>query len=146
VQGFRIAVHRITGEIVILHSVHAADAGTILNPMQCRGQVEGSIAQGIGVTLYERMIFNDAGAVANPNLRNYRIPGFANVPRSEIFFAKTHDEFGPLGAKPMGEAPIIPISPALANALADATGIRFDSLPFTPDRIFRQLADLRPAN
>lgn len=146
VQGFRVAVHRVTGEVVILHSVHGADAGTILNPMQCRGQVEGSIAQGIGVTLYERMIFNDAGAVANPNLRNYRIPSFANIPRSEIFFAKTHDEFGPLGAKPMGEAPIIPVSPALANAMADATGIRFDSLPFTPDRIFRKLADLKPAN
>ncbi len=146
VQGFRIAVHRVTGEIRILQSVHAADAGTILNPMQCRGQIEGSIAQGIGVTLLERMIFNDSGAVINPNLRNYRIPAFADIPRSEIFFAKTHDAFGALGAKPMGEAPIIPISPALANALADATGIRFDSLPFTPDRIYKQLAEMQPAN
>lgn len=142
VQGFRIAVHRVTGEIKILQSVHAADAGTILNPMQCRGQIEGSIAQGIGITLFERMIFNDEGAVMNPNLRNYRIAAFADIPRSEIFFAKTHDGFGPLGAKPMGEAPIIPISPALANALADATGIRFDSLPFSPDRIFAQLAQI----
>jgi putative selenate reductase molybdopterin-binding subunit len=146
VQGFRIAVHRVTGEIKILQSVHAADAGTILNPMQCRGQVEGSIAQGIGVTLFERMIFNEAGAVVNPNLRNYRIPAFADIPRSEIFFAKTHDKFGALGAKPMGEAPIIPISPALANALADATGIRFDTLPFSPDLIFKQLAEMKPTN
>jgi CO/xanthine dehydrogenase Mo-binding subunit len=146
VQGFRIAVHRVTGEIRILQSVHAADAGTILNPMQCRGQIEGSIAQGIGITLFERMVFNDSGAVVNPDLRNYRIPGFAHVPKSEIFFAKTHDEFGPLGAKPMGEAPIIPIAPALGNALADATGIRFESLPFSPDRIFEQLAEIQAAD
>jgi CO/xanthine dehydrogenase Mo-binding subunit/aerobic-type carbon monoxide dehydrogenase small subunit (CoxS/CutS family) len=142
VHGFRVAVHRVTGEIRILQSVHAADAGTILNPMQCRGQVEGSVAQGIGITLFERMVFNNAGAVLNPDLRNYRIAAFAQIPETEIFFAKTHDEIGPLGAKPMGEAPIIPISPALANALADATGIRFDSLPFSPDRIFKQLAEM----
>jgi CO/xanthine dehydrogenase Mo-binding subunit len=112
--------------------------------MQCRGQVEGSVAQGIGITLFERMVFNKAGAILNPDLRNYRIAAFAQIPETEIFFAKTHDEIGPLGAKPMGEAPIIPISPALANALADATGIRFDSLPLSPDRIFKQLVEMEP--
>lgn len=145
VQGFRIAVHRVTGEIRILHSVHAADAGTILNPMQCRGQIEGSVAQGIGITLLERMLFDEKGAVINPTLRNYRIAAFADIPRTEVFFAKTHDELGPLGAKPMGEAPIIPISGALANALANATGIRFTHLPFSPDRIFQQLAEIKQA-
>ena len=111
--------------------------------MQCRGQIEGSIAQGIGITLFERMIINDKGAVVNPNLRNYRISAFADIPRSEVFFAKTYDAMGPLGAKPMGEAPIIPITPALANALANATGIRFESLPFSADRIFKQLAEIK---
>jgi CO/xanthine dehydrogenase Mo-binding subunit len=62
------------------------------------------------------------------------------VPTSEIFFANTHDAYGPLGAKPIGEAPIIPISGALGNAVADATGVRLTSLPFSPDRIFAQLA------
>ena len=142
VQGFRIAVHKVTGEIRILQSVHAADCGTVLNPMQCRGQVEGSVAQGIGSTLFERMIFKD-GAVTNPNFRNYRIPAFADIPRTEVFFADTYDEFGPLGAKPMGEAPIIPVSPALGNALTDATGIRFTDLPFSADRIFQQLSELK---
>jgi CO/xanthine dehydrogenase Mo-binding subunit/aerobic-type carbon monoxide dehydrogenase small subunit (CoxS/CutS family) len=139
-HGFRIAVHRVTGELRILQNVQGFDAGTILNPMQARGQLEGAIAQGIGTTLFERMVIDASGAVVNPTFRNYRIPAFADIPRSEIFFADTYDRYGPLGAKPLGEAPIIPIAPALGNALADATGIRFHSLPFSADRIFSRLA------
>jgi CO/xanthine dehydrogenase Mo-binding subunit len=141
-HGFRIAVHRVTGEIRILQSVQGYDGGTIINPVQARGQLEGGIAQGIGVTLFERMVIDSSGTVVNPTFRNYRIPAFADIPRSELFFAKTHDRYGPLGAKPLGEAPLIPVSPALGNALADATGIRFHSLPFSADRVFAQLAEL----
>jgi putative selenate reductase molybdopterin-binding subunit len=143
VHGFRIAVNRITGEIRILQSVHAADAGTILNPMQCRGQIEGAVAQGIGSSLFERMVFDDHGKMVNPTFRNYRISAFADIPRTEIFFADTYDAYGPLGAKSAGETPIIPVAPALGNALADATGVRFDSLPFSADRIFAQLNQLQ---
>jgi putative selenate reductase molybdopterin-binding subunit len=139
VQGFRIAVHRVTGEIVILQSVHAAAAGVVINPMQVRAQVEGSVAQGLGWALYERMVFDEEGRVVNPTFRNYRIPAFADVPHTEVLFADTHDTRGPLGAKGMGECPINPVSPALANALADATGLRFRDLPFTPDRIYRRI-------
>jgi CO/xanthine dehydrogenase Mo-binding subunit/aerobic-type carbon monoxide dehydrogenase small subunit (CoxS/CutS family) len=141
-HGFRIAVHCVTGEIRILQSVQAFDAGTILNPLQARGQLEGGIAQGIGTALFERMVLDSSGAVVNPSFRNYRIPAFADIPRSEIFFADTYDLHGPQGAKPLGEAPIIPIAPALGNALADATGLRFHSLPFSADRIFAQLNNL----
>jgi len=135
-HGFRIAVHRQTAEIRILQSVQAIDCGQIINPLQCRGQIEGGIAQGIGIALFERMIFDSHGAVVNPNFRNYRIPAYADVPRSEVFFADTHDAYGPLGAKSVAEAPIIPIAPAISNALADATGVRFRNLPFSADRIF----------
>jgi len=141
VHGFRVAVNKITGEIRILQSIHAADAGTILNPMQCRGQVEGAVAQGIGSSLFERMVFDDHGKMLNPTFRNYRISAFADIPRTEIFFADTYDAYGPLGAKSAGETPIIPVAPALGNALADATGLRFESLPFSADRIFAQLAE-----
>src|SRR5205823_13506468 len=98
----------------------------------------------IATTLYERMAIDESDAVVNPTFRNYRIPAFADIPLSEIFFADTHDRYGPLGAKPVGEAPIIPVSAALNNALADATGIRFHSLPFSADRVFARLAELRP--
>jgi CO/xanthine dehydrogenase Mo-binding subunit len=89
--------------------------------MQCRGQVEGAVAQAVGWALYERMVFDEQGRVVNPTLRNYRIPAYADTPRTEVFFADTHDAVGPLGAKGMGECPVNPVAPALANALADAT-------------------------
>ncbi|MGA9724850.1 MAG: molybdopterin cofactor-binding domain-containing protein [Candidatus Binatus sp.] len=140
VQAFRIAVNRITGEIVILQSVHGCDGGVIINPMQCKAQVEGAIAQGVGWTLQEKMVFDDTGRMINPTFRNYRIPAYADaLERSEIYFADTHDAFGPLGAKSMSEAPIYPIAPALANALTDATGIRFHDSSLTPDRIYRRI-------
>jgi CO/xanthine dehydrogenase Mo-binding subunit len=110
--------------------------------MQARGQVEGAIAQGIGTSLFERMVLDESGAVVNPTFRNYRIPAFADIPRSELFFADTYDKYGPLGAKPLGEAPIIPVAPALGNAIADASGIRFHSLPFSADQLFSRLAEL----
>ena len=138
VQGVRLAVHRITGEIRVLHSVHAADIGFPINPMQCRGQLDGAIAMGYGWALTENMV-HDAGHMVNPQLRNYRIPTFADTPRTEIFFAGTHDTIGPLGAKSQGECGINPVAPAISNALADATGVRFAHLPFTPDRLFGDL-------
>ncbi|CAN5668225.1 molybdopterin-dependent oxidoreductase [soil metagenome] len=138
-QGFRIAVHRISGEIMILQSVHAADAGVVVNPVQLRGQIEGAIAQGIGSALYERMVFDSGGKVTNPAFRNYRIPAFSDSPPNQIFFADTYDAFGPLGAKSMSEAPINPIMPALGNALANATGMRFYDAPFRPDTIYRPI-------
>ncbi len=144
VQGFRIAVHRRTGQIRILQSVHAADAGQVMNPVQCRGQITGAIAQGLGWALYEKMAFDDEGHLLNPTFRNYHIPAFADIPRSEVLFADTYDIYGVLGAKSMSESPINPIAPALANALADATGIRFGSLPLAPDRIYRAISEKFP--
>ena len=80
--------------------------------------------------------------MVNPALRNYRIPAFADVPRTEVYFADTYDTIGPLGAKAQGECAINPVAPAISNALADATGVRFAHLPFTPDRIFDSLGGL----
>jgi putative selenate reductase molybdopterin-binding subunit len=140
-HAVRLAVHRITGEIRILQSVHAADIGRLINPMQCRGQIDGAVAMGFGWALTENMAYDADGKMVNPALRNYRIPAFADVPRTEIFFADTVDTIGPLGAKAQGECAINPVAPAIANALMDATGVRFPHLPFTPDRIF---ADLSP--
>jgi CO/xanthine dehydrogenase Mo-binding subunit len=139
VQGVRLAVHRVTGEVRILHSVHAADIGKPINPMQCRGQLEGAVAMAYGWALVENMV-HEQGHMVNPQLRNCRIPAFADVPYTEIFFADTHDTIGPLGAKSQGECGVNPVAPAVANALANATGVRFAHLPFTPDRLFARLA------
>lgn len=139
VQGFRVAVNKGTGEVKILKSVHAADAGRVANPMQCRGQIEGGVAQSLGATLYEEVIIDGEGRVVNPRFRDYHLPSYADVPRTEVYFADTTDSIGPMGAKSMSESPYNPIAAALGNALADATGIRFTSVPFKPDRLFPQL-------
>lgn len=139
VQGFRIALNKATGEIRILRSVHAADAGKVANPMQCRGQVEGGVAQSLGATLYEEMVIDDGGRVINPKFRDYHLPSFADIPRTEVFFADTTDSIGPMGAKSMSESPYNPVAAALGNAIANATGIRFTSVPFKPDRLWPAL-------
>jgi CO/xanthine dehydrogenase Mo-binding subunit/aerobic-type carbon monoxide dehydrogenase small subunit (CoxS/CutS family) len=141
VQGFRIAVNKGTGEIKILKSVHAADAGRVANPMQCRGQVEGGVAQSLGAALYEEMVIDESGRVVNPKFRDYHLPSFADIPRTEVYFADTTDSIGPMGAKSMSESPYNPVAAALGNALADATGIRFTSVPFKPDRIWPLLKE-----
>ncbi|WP_158811808.1 molybdopterin-dependent oxidoreductase [Beijerinckia sp. L45] len=139
VQSFRIAVNRDTGAIKILQSVHAADGGRIINPMQCRGQVEGGIAQALGAALYEEVAIDATGRVTTANFRSYHIPAFADVPRTKVMFAETDDANGPFGAKSMSEAPFNPVAAALANALRDATGVRFTALPLAADRIFDRL-------
>ena len=139
VQGFRVAVNKGTGEIRILKSVQAADAGRVANPMQCRGQVEGGVAQSLGATLYEEMVIDDNGRVVNAKFRDYHLPSFADVPRTEVLFADTSDSIGPMGAKSMSESPYNPVAAAMGNAIANATGIRFTETPFKPDRLFPAL-------
>jgi putative selenate reductase molybdopterin-binding subunit len=139
VQGFRIAVNKFTGELRILKSVQAADAGRVANPMQCRGQVEGGVAQALGAALYEEMVIDETGRVINPRFRDYHLPQFADIPRTEVFFADTSDSIGPMGAKSMSESPYNPVAAAIGNAIANATGIRFTATPFKPDRLFPAL-------
>ncbi|WP_370942032.1 molybdopterin-dependent oxidoreductase [Amycolatopsis sp. cg5] len=140
---FRVAVNPGTGELKILRSVHAADAGQVMNPMQCRGQVEGGIAQALGATLFEHVRVDGDGQVTTAAFRQYRLPAFADVPRTEVHFMPTRDSIGPLGAKSMSESPFNPVAPALTNALRDATGIRFTELPLTSDRIWLALEQRR---
>jgi putative selenate reductase molybdopterin-binding subunit len=141
VHGFRVAVNKGSGELKILRSVQAADAGRVANPMQCRGQVEGGVAQSLGATLYEELLIDDGGRIVNPRFRDYHLPSFADVPRTEVHFADTFDTIGPMGAKSMSESPYNPVAPAMGNAIANATGIRFTSTPFKPDRLFPALKE-----
>ena len=140
VHGFRVAVDRATGEVRILQSVQAADAGTVLNPEQLRGQIEGGTAQAIGTSLYEEVLMDGEGRVTTTAFRNYHVPQFADIPETEVYFADTHDGMGPLGAKSMSEAPYNPVAPALANAVRAAIGVRPMELPMSRDRLWRLLS------
>jgi putative selenate reductase molybdopterin-binding subunit len=142
-HGFKVAVHRITGEVRILYSVQATDAGVVINPAQVRGQVEGGVAQGIGFVLTENFHVDANGVMMNPTLRNYKIPTYADTPRTEVLLVDSADSVGPMRAKGMAECCINPVAPALANAVANATGVRYRSLPLSPERIFSRLRDTR---
>ncbi|CAN5271572.1 molybdopterin-dependent oxidoreductase [soil metagenome] len=137
VHAFRVAVNPATGEVRILQSVQAADAGYVLNPEQLRGQIEGGTAQAIGSALYEELILDGSGRVLTAAFRNYHVPQFADIPPTEVLFASTSDPLGPLGAKSMSEAPYNPVAPALANAVRDALGVRPRELPMSRDRLWR---------
>lgn len=137
VHAFRVAVNTDTGEVRMLQSIQSADAGFVMNPEQCRGQIEGGAAQAIGTALYEELILDGAGTVATRVLRNYHVPQLADLPVTEVYFADTTDHLGPYGAKSMSESPYNPVAPALANAVRDAIGIRSYELPMSRDRLWR---------
>ncbi|MFD6140248.1 molybdopterin-dependent oxidoreductase [Promicromonospora sp. NPDC060271] len=138
VHGFRVGVHHGTGEVRVLQSVHAADAGVVINPEQLRGQIDGGVGQALGSAMTERMVVRD-GVVVTRTLRHYRVPQLVDVPDTEVLFADTVDRLGPRGAKSMSEAPYNPVAPALANAIADATGARPRDLPIQRDRLWELL-------
>ncbi|MFJ9770303.1 hypothetical protein ACIRVF_03560 [Kitasatospora sp. NPDC101157] len=82
--------------------------------------------------------------MVDPTFRDYRIPAYADVPRTDVLLVESADSLGPLRSKGMAESCINPVAPALANAVHDATGVRFRALPLTPERIYRRLAGIRP--
>ncbi|MGV8895736.1 MAG: molybdopterin-dependent oxidoreductase [Rhodoglobus sp.] len=137
VHAFRVAVNPATGEVQILQSIQAADAGVVLNPEQLRGQIEGGTAQAIGTAMFEEVLLDGEGRVTTTALRNYHVPRFVDLPVTEVLFADTYDPLGPLGAKSMSEAPYNPVAPALANAIRDAMGVRSYELPMSRDRLWR---------
>lgn len=138
-HGFRVAVRPASGELRILQSVQAVDAGTVINPVQLRGQVEGGVAQALGAALHEEVRLDASGRVTTRSLREYHVPVLADVPPTEVHAASTWDPLGPFGAKPMSEAPFNPVAPALANAIRDATGVRVTVLPLRADRLHELL-------
>jgi len=125
-----------TGTVRVLQSIQTADAGVVINPAQCRGQIEGGAAQALGGALYEEVMLED-GVVQNPVFRTYRVPQFADVPDTEVYFAETDDALGPFGAKSMSESPYNPVGAAIGNAVSRALGRRGYALPFSRDRVWR---------
>jgi len=122
-----------------LKRVHAtADCGRAINPLALEGQAEGAIVAGMGMTHYEQRLL-DRGRTMNPGFTDYRIPTAMETPEIESFPIETIDPEGPFGAKGVCEGYQVPTAPAIVNALYDATGIRFNELPVTPDKIFRAL-------
>jgi CO/xanthine dehydrogenase Mo-binding subunit/aerobic-type carbon monoxide dehydrogenase small subunit (CoxS/CutS family) len=138
-QWFRVEVDSATGLVRVLDSVHVADAGTVLDAAQCRGQIEGAVVQGIGIALHEHLPSDGDGRITSGDLRTYDIPHFGDAPPTEVHLLTPQSDDRPALPKPMSELPLVPVAPALANALRDATGIRFTALPVRPDGLWAAL-------
>ena len=139
IGGAVVAVDPDTGEVAIQRYTSVADVGRAINPRQAEGQDEGAAVMAMGHTLFESLIYAD-GQPLNPNLVDYRVPGFRDIPRTfESYLLENGDGPGPYGAKGMGEGGIIPVAPAVCNAVAQATGVRIRELPLTPERVWRAL-------
>lgn len=131
-----------TGEIGIERYISLADVGKAIHPNQCIGQEEGAAMQGIGHTMFEQMIYGEGGELMNPNLIDYKVPTFSDVPKEfESVLVENRDGPGPHGARGMGEGGLVAVAPAITNALARATGVRIKDLPLTPERVWRALKD-----
>ena len=141
IGGAEVEVDEATGATRILKYVSIADAGKAINPQQCEGQDEGAAMQGIGHTLFEEMVY-DQGQLLNPNLIDYRVPRFSDVPDEfETILVENGDGPGPYGAKGLGEGGVVAVAPAVAGAIYQATGVRIKELPLTPERVWRALHD-----
>lgn len=138
VHGVELDVDTETGQVDIVRYVAAHDIGKAINPMLLDGQAYGGILQGIGYALSEEMLF-DHGKLLNPNFRDYKILTCLDIVPIEPIIVETNDPEGPFGAKGVGEPGLVPVAPAIANALYDAVGIRLNRLPMTPDRILEAI-------
>jgi CO/xanthine dehydrogenase Mo-binding subunit len=137
--GAEISVDEETGAISVEAYASVSDVGRCINPQQCEAQDEGAVMQGIGHSLYEEMMY-EGGQLLNADLAGYRVPRAGDVPpRFDSRFVENGDGAGPFGAKGVGEGGLVPVSPAIGNALARLTGVRLHELPLTPERVWRAL-------
>ncbi len=137
-QAVEVEVNKDTGEVKVLRVISCHDSGRILNPLAAEGQVEGAVMQGIGYTLKEALI-RHGGRVLNPNLTNYNMAQFIDVPEIKVVTVDQEEPNGPFGAKGLGEPAIVCIPAAVSNALNSALGIRAKELPLTPERILAEI-------
>src|SRR5207253_4239834 len=145
IQVAEVAVDVETGQIVVerIYAVH--DVGRVINPLGAESQIEGGIIQAIGHTLSERRLLDpQTGKVLTQTLDAYKLPTFADVPEIVAELVDKPDEhLTNLGAKGLGEPPIVPTAAAIANAIRDATGADVRSLPITRDELLRALEAAR---
>ena len=145
----RVCVDSETGVVRVLDVAAVHDYGRIINPVGAEGQVEGGIAHGIGIALFEGSQHDEQGKQLNPHLLDYKLPTAADVPDVKIaFVGSPAPDGGPHGLKGVGEAPVIPVAGAVGNAVAHATGSRVRELPMTAERIWasaRNTHDARSA-
>jgi xanthine dehydrogenase molybdenum-binding subunit len=120
----------------VIKLVGAHDVGKAIHPAICEGQIEGGLVMGVGYALSEEIRYNDKGKQQNYSFHNYFLPTADDIPEIEAILVESNDPSGPFGAKGVGETGLVPTAPAIANAVFNATGVRFTEIPLTEERVF----------
>jgi 4-hydroxybenzoyl-CoA reductase subunit alpha len=137
-QVVQVRIDEDTGQVHVEQVWVAQDCGKALNPLALEGQIQGAVLMGIGEGLQEETEYHE-GLPLRANLLDYRLPTIAEAPPIAVMLVESHDPLGPFGAKEGSEGALHGSPPALANAIADALGLRIDTLPLTPDRVLDAL-------
>ena len=138
-QAVEVEVDPETGRVRVVKVVAAHETGTTINQTMVEGQIEGSVAQGMGYALVEQLVRDEAGKILNDSFLDYKIANIGDVPEIVAIGVESLGTNGPYGAKGIGEPGLVPTAPAIANAIFDAIGIRFYELPITPDKVLKAL-------
>jgi CO/xanthine dehydrogenase Mo-binding subunit len=137
-QIVQVLVDTETGQVTVEKVWAAHDVGKAINPLGIEGQIDGGIVQGMGFALMEELQ-QEEGRLINPTLEGYLVPTVMDAPEIVPLIVEVPEPTGPYGAKGVGEPPTTPIAAAIANAIADATGVRLTRLPMTPERVLQAL-------
>jgi CO/xanthine dehydrogenase Mo-binding subunit len=125
-----VAVNTLTGKVEILRLIAAHDVGRVINLLGCENQIQGGAIMGMGFGLMERLyIDGETGICVNPNMVDFKVPSILDVPMVEPIIVEPVDPYGPFGAKGVGEPPYSLPAPAIANAIYNAVGLRFNEIP-----------------
>jgi CO/xanthine dehydrogenase Mo-binding subunit len=131
-----------TGKVTILRFTVAQDAGKAIHPSYVEGQYQGAAAQGIGWALNEEYIYDENGRLENPSFLDYRIPVASDLPMIDTVIVEVPNPNHPFGVRGIGETSIVPVKAAVANAIADAVGVRLTNLPMSPPKVLKALEDV----
>jgi CO/xanthine dehydrogenase Mo-binding subunit len=130
-----VEVDRETGAVKILRYTAIQDVGRAIHPSYVEGQMQGGVAQGVGWALNEEYVYDKDGRLENPGFLDYRVPVASDMPMIDTILVEVPNPRHPFGARGCGEVPIVPPMAAVANAIADATGIRLRDLPMSPPKL-----------
>jgi CO/xanthine dehydrogenase Mo-binding subunit len=140
-QFVEVEVDVETGHVEVVRVVSAHDVGKAINPRLLEGQIEGAVVQALGYAIMENLVTQD-GRILNPYLSTYLIPTIWDVPQeTKLVILEYADPRGPWGARGVAEMPFIPLAPAIVAAVHDATGVWFERIPLTPDRVVSKLRE-----
>jgi carbon-monoxide dehydrogenase large subunit len=142
-EAVELEVDTLTGQVDILRVAACFDVGKAINPELVRAQIEGGVVQGLSSVLFE-VLKLDKGVPRNPSFVDYRIASSLDAPRQIIsMFVEVPQDDGPWGARGVGEHTMVPVAPAVANAIYDAAGVRFTEMPLTAEKIYMALRKQR---